>query len=245
MAERVRWTRRGYVAQLEKPEARLLRGLLRDVIALLENRQDEVQAAAEAAPASSAPAAEQDASAGAADEGTAPDGPAAGLRESDTAFWDLVAGLELSTDPRPHRSAPADAAVARLLPDALPQATAEERAAQRALTEDALTAAKLDDARRALAALQSTQVLLPHGEAVAFGRALNDVRLVLATRLGIETDEDAARVHAVDDWRRAEDLESTMALLYNFTTWFLETLMEEMLTELPLEGDAGADGGRA
>ena len=121
----------------------------------------------------------------------------------------------------------------------------QERAAQRALTEDALTAAKLDDARRALAALQSTQVLLPHGEAVAFGRALNDVRLVLATRLGIETDEDAARVHAVDDWRRAEDLESTMALLYNFTTWFLETLMEEMLTELPLEGDAGADGGRA
>ena len=32
-----------------------------------------------------------------------------------------------------------------------------------------------------------------------------------------------------------------MALLYNFTTWLQETLMAEMLSELPLEGAAGPD----
>ena len=76
----------------------------------------------------------------------------------------------------------------------------------------------------------------------AFGRALNDVRLVLAARLGVETEEDAARVHAVDDWRSAEDVESTMALLYNFTSWLLETLMTEMLSELPEGSDESAPG---
>ena len=250
MAQRFRWTRRGYVAQLEKPEVRLLRGLVKDVVTLLENRQDEVRAhddadvvsaehpAAGAAAASDAPAAEQ---AAAADSTGKEAGPAAGLSEEDTAFWDLVAGLHLSADPRPRRAAPTDAAVARLLPEALADADPDEQAEHRALTEDALTAAKLDDARRALAALQSTQVTLPHADAPAFARALNDVRLVLATRLGVATEEAARRVHAVDDWRRAEDVESTMALLYNFTSWLLETLMDEMLTELPAEGTDGED----
>jgi len=68
------------------------------------------------------------------------------------------------------------------------------------------------------------------------------VRLVLAARLGVETEEDAARVHAVDDWRSAEDVESTMALLYNFTSWLLETLMTEMLSELPEGADESAPG---
>lgn len=68
------------------------------------------------------------------------------------------------------------------------------------------------------------------------------MRLVLAARLGVETEEDAARVHAVDDWRSAEDVESTMALLYNFTSWLLETLMTEMLSELPEGSDESAPG---
>lgn len=264
MAQRFRWTRRGYVAQLEKAEVRLLRGLIRDVITLLEGRQEDVgddlasPTDAGAASAADAAGADTDAATSSPDSpvavavadaaGTADstpeadaDGPAAGLSASDTAFWDLVEGLHLSADPRPHRAAPSDPALARLLPDALAEADEEERQAHRALTEDALTATKLDDARRALAALQSTQVTLPHEEAPAFARALNDVRLVLSTRLGIASEEDARRVHAVDDWRRAADVESTMALLYNFTSWLLETLMDEMLSELPLEGVDGED----
>lgn len=124
----------------------------------------------------------------------------------------------------------------------MPQAGAAEQGAHRALTEDALSEGKLADARLALELLRSTRVEVPHDQAPAFGRALNDVRLVLAARLGVETEEDAARVHAVDDWRSAEDVESTMALLYNFTSWLLETLMTEMLSELPEGSDESAPG---
>lgn len=240
MAERFRWTRRGYVADLERTEVRLLRGLVRDVVTLLENRQDEVRE--DAAPAGGAAGAPTPSTPGDPGRPAASDaGPAAGIAEDDAAFWTLVDGLEL----RPHgdgrRTAPEDAAVARLLPDSLPEAEPAERDRQRALTEDPLIVAKLADARRALAALGSTRIVLPHEHAASFGRALNDVRLVLAARLGVESDEDARRVHAVDDWRRAQDVESTMALLYNFTTWLLETLMEEMLAALPEAEDDTQD----
>lgn len=232
MAQRFRWTRRGYVAELEKAEVRLLRGLVKDVVTLLENRQDEVLPETPGAVAEAS-------GADAAARPSAADG-------DDAAFWALVGGMDLGAGAPEERPAPQDPAVARLLPDAMPHADEHERARQRALTEDALTAAKLDDARRALEALRSTRVTVPHEQAVSFGRALNDVRLVLATRLGIETDEDARRVHAVDDWRHAQDVEATMALLYNFTTWLQETLMDEMLSELPEDPpDEGAEGAGA
>ncbi|TFI45366.1 DUF2017 domain-containing protein, partial [Micrococcus endophyticus] len=51
MAERFRWTRRGYTAQLEKPEVRLLRGLVKDVITLLEGRRRNVLPGADDLPA--------------------------------------------------------------------------------------------------------------------------------------------------------------------------------------------------
>lgn len=231
MAQRFRWTRRGYVAELEKAEVRLLRGLVKDVVTLLENRQDEVL------PETPAPAAEADS--GDATRGADAARPSA-VDGDDAAFWSLVGGMDLGAGATEERPAPQDPAVARLLPDSMPHADEHERARQRALTEDALTAAKLGDARRALEALRSTRVTVPHDQAVSFGRALNDVRLVLAARLGIETDEDARRVHAVDDWRHAQDVEATMALLYNFTTWLQETLMDEMLSELPEDPADGA-----
>ena len=247
MAERFRWTRRGYTAQLEKSEVRLLRGLVKDVMTLLEGRRQDVRpdagagAAPGGPPAPEAPVAVVPPARTPQDEGSDA-GPVAGLDEADAAFWDLVSGLHLSQDRVPHRATPADPAVARLLPEAMPQADAAERGAHRALTEDALSEGKLADARLALELLRSTRVEVPHHQAPGFGRALNDVRLVLAARLGVETAEDAARVHAVDDWRSAEDVESTMALLYNFTTWLLETLMTEMLSELPEGADESAPG---
>ncbi|MDY6055704.1 DUF2017 family protein [Micrococcus sp.] len=211
MAQRFRWTPRGYEADLEQAEVRLLRGLVKDVVTLLEGRREQVRA-------------------------DAADAPPAGHDAADP-FWSLVGGLDVGREGG--RAAPEDAAVARLLPDSLPDAAPEEAARQRALTEDAVTDAKLDDARRALEVLRSTRLSVAPEHAASFGRALNDVRLVLAARLGVETDEDAARIHDVDHWRRAEDVESTMALLYNFTTWLLETLMEEMLRELPDDGPSG------
>ena len=83
---------------------------------------------------------------------------------------------------------------------------------------------------------------LDEAEALSFSRALNDVRLVLSARLGIEDEQSAARVHSVDDWKHALDEESAMALLYNFTSWFLETLMDQMLRGLPEDGREDVPG---
>ena len=56
---------------------------------------------------------------------------------------------------------------------------------------------------------------------------------MLSARLDIQDEEDAARVHEIDDWALAQDVESYMALLYNFTTWLQETLMLALTSRLP------------
>lgn len=62
--------------------------------------------------------------------------------------------------------------------------------------------------------------------------ALNDVRLVLAERLDIRDEADADHVHAMQDWSQAEDVESYLALVYNFTTWLQESLVQAMMTSM-------------
>jgi hypothetical protein len=62
--------------------------------------------------------------------------------------------------------------------------------------------------------------------------ALNDVRLVLAERLDIRDEADADHVHAMQDWSQAEDVESYLALVYNFTTWLQESLVQAMMAAM-------------
>lgn len=248
MARAFKSTPKGFVADLERAERRLLRTLFQDVIQLLDDGRSEAPAAPESPEAPTAPTADR---------------PDAGPGADGDAFWDIVAGLGplaqdqqtgtvadvapgpgAGTTPAPFRPAPADPALARLLPDGVvgddrddtdADGGAADRAAGefRALTEDAVRRAKTQDLQRAVAALQANPVVLSEPEAVSFSRALNDVRLVLSSRLGIETEQDAERVHEVDDWSAATDVESYMALLYNFTTWLLETLMVALSTRLP------------
>ena len=132
----------------------------------------------------------------------------------------------------PTRAAPTDPAVARLLPSGV-RDDDQAAGAFRAATEDAVRSAKTADLQRAAAALQSSLIVLDESSAVSFSRALNDVRLVLSARLDIQDEEDAARVHEIDDWALAQDVESYMALLYNFTTWLQETLMLALTSRLP------------
>ncbi|MDO5633263.1 MAG: DUF2017 family protein [Micrococcus sp.] len=232
MAQGFRWTRRGYVAELETAERRLLRGLFRDVITLLHSRADEIGAAEIGAAdidtvhpgdGSHRPDSGPDDVASPADRGGTNTDP----------FWELVMPLGDLGGVSP-RQAPSDPALARLLPATFDDA--EVQAEHRGLTEDAALQAKVADAQRALAALEQTPLRLSEAEAPHFARALNDVRLVLSARLGIEDAASAARVHQITDVRRAEDVESTMALLYNFTSWLLETLMERMLGGLAEDG---------
>jgi hypothetical protein len=58
------------------------------------------------------------------------------------------------------------------------------------------------------------------------------VRLVLAERLGLETEDDAERIHDIDDWSRADTVDEYLALVYNFVTWLQESLMQALLQTL-------------
>jgi hypothetical protein len=55
---------------------------------------------------------------------------------------------------------------------------------------------------------------------------------VLAERLDIRDEEDAEHVHLMQDWSQAEDVESYLALVYNFTTWLQESLVQAMLQSM-------------
>lgn len=128
-------------------------------------------------------------------------------------------------------TAPEDSALRRLLPDGSPDPL---RAAEfRRYTERGLRETKVGVLKQAALALETEPLRLDAEEAQAFARALNDVRLVLADRLGIDSEEDAARVGRHDDWSAIEDVETYMSLLYNFVSWLQETLVEALLRELP------------
>lgn len=125
---------------------------------------------------------------------------------------------------------PEDPALARLLP----QATADDDDAAefRRLTERSVRESKIGNLRMAAMDCESPKLHLDREHSMAFASALNDVRLVLATRLGIESEEDAQRVASYDDWSQAQDVESYMALVYQFVSWLQDSLVEAMLSDL-------------
>jgi hypothetical protein len=153
---------------------------------------------------------------------------------------------------------PDDPALARLLPDAHkddPRASAEFRR----YTESGLRARKRQGLELALRTLErGAPVRLDEAEASAWLVALTDVRLVLAERIGLKTDEDHAILEQVvaqlaeaeppagsedsddDGVDAAERLAMTLAL-YDFLAWLQETLVEAMAATLP---DRGTDDAR-
>ena len=64
--------------------------------------------------------------------------------------------------------------------------------------------------------MRARPLVLDDEQARAWLTALNDVRLVLAERMGLRTDADAERL--------ADDPSGTAAL-YDFLTWLQETLV--------------------
>lgn len=157
--------------------------------------------------------------------------------------WATELGLDdLAGDPDRAAEPPADTALARLLPDARrddPAASAEFRR----FTERSLRERKREAHRTALDVLRTwsddldaTQTMTTP-QAHAFTTALTDVRLVLADRLGIETDEDAEMLHAHGDEGDPEDPAVWLAMVYDFTTWVQESLTDVLLSALPEQGD--------
>jgi hypothetical protein len=148
---------------------------------------------------------------------------------------------------------PEDPAVARLLPDGSrddPELAAEFRR----LTEQGLRARKRTSLRAAREALATPadRLLVERPQAEAVLKGLTDLRLVLAERLGIRTDEDAERLHAIvaaqmaagrrefevgempaGDQPESDAVQAEAwvahAALYDLVTWWQESLVEAML----------------
>ena len=107
------------------------------------------------------------------------------LRALAEQFVELLAEREAGADTP---GAPTDPALLRLLPDPVPD-DPEESSEVRALTEPGLIEHKRENALRVAARLE-TQGTLDDRDELAWLQWLTDIRLVLATRLGILVDGD-------------------------------------------------------
>lgn len=126
---------------------------------------------------------------------------------------------------------PSDRALRRLLPN-VTKDDAEASLEFRRYTERSLREGKIGALKAAALGLDKDELVLTPADARHWSTALNDVRLVLAERLDIRDDADAEHVHRMQDWSQAEDVESYLALVYNFTTWLQESLVQAMLASL-------------
>jgi hypothetical protein len=136
---------------------------------------------------------------------------------------------------------PGDPALARLFPDAYtdlgPDGDAATASAEfRRYTENDLRARKRDDAQ---AVIRSLEALAPEGEERAtlhlkpeecrqWLGALNDLRLVLASRLEIVEDEDFEELLELPD----DDPRSPLVLTYGWLTALQDTLVEALMQSL-------------
>ncbi len=123
---------------------------------------------------------------------------------------------------------PSDRALRRLLPNVMKDDD-EASLEFRRLTERSLRESKIGALKAAALGLDKDALELTPADARNWSTALNDVRLVLAERLDIRDDADAGHVHLMQDWSQAEDVESYLALVYNFATWLQESLVQAMI----------------
>jgi hypothetical protein len=132
---------------------------------------------------------------------------------------------------------PDDPVLQRLLPDAY-RGDADESAEFRRFTERSLTSAKVANAEAVLASLREAgldetkvddveaedqeprEVELDADAVQAWLRTLTDVRLSLAVRLGIESDEDMMLLHQSED-----EAVTAMTELYDWLGYVQETLV--------------------
>jgi hypothetical protein len=140
----------------------------------------------------------------------------------DSENWEARLGLV-------DRPRPEDPALLRLLPDVDPED--DERSAEfRRLTEFDLKQAKAHNVRIVLLGLsKGNDISLTRDEVLAWMKGLNDLRLVLAVRLGIDTEEAQEEKYAHrEDLSESEDLTLT---LYDFVTWIQDRLTTTLLDQ--------------
>ncbi|HWV27476.1 MAG TPA: DUF2017 domain-containing protein [Aeromicrobium sp.] len=149
----------------------------------------------------------------------------------------LAAQLGLGGPSQP----PEDPVLQRLLPDAYRAGSARDAESDaadfRRLTERSLTAIKVQNAETLLAGLiegglqpglpeaddPPVEVELDGPEVQAWLKALTDVRLALAVRLGIESEEDARLIAHSDD-----EATVAMAEIYDWLGYVQESLVHSL-----------------
>lgn len=162
-----------------------------------------------------------------------------GRGDTDEVFAGLSAGLFNEGPSAP----PSDPALARLFPDAYRapdgagapgEKAAEEASAEfRRFTETELRARKREDGLavvRALDGLESGRgagsvLTLEPGDSRQWLGALNDLRLTLASRLGITDEEDGGGLYSLPD----SDPRKPMVMAYLWLGGLQETLVETLL----------------
>lgn len=142
----------------------------------------------------------------------------------------LVSELGLGGPSQP----PEDPVLQRLLPDAY-RDDPEEAGEFRRFTESALTSAKVANAETVLASLAAggmdladeseapVEIELGPDEVQAWLRSLTDIRLSLAVRLGIETEEDTMLLESSSD-----PAVVAMGELYDWLGYVQETLVQAL-----------------
>ena len=161
-----------------------------------------------------------------------------GVEDFEDELFAHVRGFEVAL------SDPEDPAVLRILPNAAPtdRQVADEF---RRLTEPELRAIKVDRLRAIWDALSEDgpEWEVPADEAMATAAALTDVRLVLAARLGIDTDADADALYR--EIEHAENAAATdvfaslavdphrvwLGMVYQALTWLQESLMTYVMRD--------------
>jgi Domain of unknown function (DUF2017) len=120
-----------------------------------------------------------------------------------------------------HTSVPDDPVLARLFPDAYPDDPGAAGDFRR-YTEPELRRGKVEAARTALATVgEGGRVRLTADQSAAWLRALNDLRLTVATRLGV-TEEWGEVEEALPD---PEDPRQPLYAVYLWLGWLQETLV--------------------
>lgn len=167
-------------------------------------------------------------------------GPGSGAIQRAAESEDPLQRLEAEFASRDARE-PTDSAVKKLFPDASedPALAAEYRR----LGQQDLADGKIADLRRVMTVMDSSgpgrsEVALDEADAVVFLRALNDVRIVLADRLGLQRDGDFDTVRMLQQiGERVPDAAPSdqehvggdvVIAVYELLSWLQESLLRAM-----------------
>ena len=154
---------------------------------------------------------------------------------------EVLEALDFDLDPPTNHVHPGRPSTDPVIAVLLPQASEDPITSMEvsSLTRARLRGDKVDRLARMAAELRAPSgpeatVLVPIGQEAEWLGAINDIRLVLAQRLGIESAQDAGRVHDVASQEASESETAHeqwyrgTALVYDMVTWWQESLVSAL-----------------